>query len=226
MKTKKSKQANLEKKRGLFFQIALILVLIILILAFERGTRDGSAKDLGQVVGVDMDVEMVEIARIKKPKPKKEKQKKQEFEIVENDVEIDKNDEFELHIFEEIPDDWLEIPEIEEIKEEEYTCTDVFYAEQMPRFPGGEEALKQYIINNIEYPIIAQENDIQGKVYVKFLVTRKGEVQKAQIVRSIDPLLDEEAIRIVNSMPKWTAGKQSGRKVSVWLTIPIVFKLL
>ena len=226
MKTKKSKQANLEKKRGIFFQIGLILVLIILILAFERGTRDGGIKDLGQVVGVDMDVEMVSIATIKKPTPHRNKQNSQVFKIVNNDEKINSNEELELHIFDEIPDDWLEIPEIEENEEEINTCTDVFYAEVMPKFPGGNIALKQYIINNIEYPILAQENDIQGMVYVKFLVTTKGEIKNTQIVRSIDPLLDKEAIRVVNSMPKWTSGKQSGRKVNVWLTIPIVFKLL
>jgi TonB family protein len=103
---------------------------------------------------------------------------------------------------------------------------DVFFiVEDMPEFPGGEMALRQYIANNIEYPKAAQENGIQGKVYVTFVVSKDGSVANARIARGVDPTLDKEALRVVNGLPKWTPGKQRGEKVNVSYTVPINFAL-
>jgi len=103
---------------------------------------------------------------------------------------------------------------------------DVFYiVEDMPEFPGGELALRQYIANNIEYPLAAQDNGIQGKVYVTFVVSKDGSVANAKIARGVDPALDKEALRVVNSLPKWTPGKQRGENVNVSYTVPINFAL-
>ncbi len=97
--------------------------------------------------------------------------------------------------------------------------------EQAPQFPGGEAALLKYVAEHIRYPAVAQENNIQGRVVVKFVVTKTGGVGQVQVVRSKDPDLDKEAVRVVKSLPKFTPGKMNGHAVNVWYTLPINFKL-
>ncbi|HOF55428.1 MAG TPA: M56 family metallopeptidase [Prolixibacteraceae bacterium] len=100
-----------------------------------------------------------------------------------------------------------------------------FIVEEMPEYPGGEAALRKFISEKILYPVIAQENGIQGKVYVSFVVSADGSVRNARIARGVDPVLDKEALRVVNSMPRWTPGKQRGKAVNVSYTVPISFVL-
>jgi periplasmic protein TonB len=97
--------------------------------------------------------------------------------------------------------------------------------EEPPEFPGGEDALRKYVAENTKYPAVARENNIQGKVYVRFVVTYDGSVEQVSIVRKVDPLLEEEAMRVVRALPKFKPGKQRGRPVNVWYTLPIVFQL-
>jgi TonB family protein len=97
--------------------------------------------------------------------------------------------------------------------------------EDMPEFPGGELALRQYIANSVKYPVIAQKNGIQGKVYVTFVIGKDGSVYNVSIARSVDPSLDKEALRVVNAFPKWKPGKQRGKPVNVSYTVPINFVL-
>ena len=97
--------------------------------------------------------------------------------------------------------------------------------EQMPSFPGGAQELLQYIAKNLKYPTIAQENGVQGRVICQFVVARDGSVQNVRVVRSLDPYCDKEAIRVIQSLPKWIPGKQNGKTVPVYYTLPIVFKL-
>ncbi len=100
-----------------------------------------------------------------------------------------------------------------------------FIVEEMPEFPGGEQALRKYIANAIKYPAVAQGNGIQGKVYVTFVVSKDGSVANAKIARGVDPSLDQEALRVVNALPKWKPGMQKGKAVSVSYTVPINFVL-
>ena len=110
---------------------------------------------------------------------------------------------------------------VEEKKEEK-----VFTAvEQMPQFPGGEAELMKYISNNIKYPTMAMENNIQGRVVVQFVVTSTGKIGEVKVVRSKDPDLDKEAVRVVKSLPNFIPGKMNGQAVNVWYTLPITFKL-
>ena len=97
--------------------------------------------------------------------------------------------------------------------------------EEMPEFPGGEKALREFIANSVRYPVVAQENGIQGRVYVSFTVDKTGTVTDAQVVRGVDPSLDQEALRVVNGLPKWVPGKQRGEAVDVRYTVPIQFAL-
>jgi protein TonB len=110
-------------------------------------------------------------------------------------------------------------------EEEEESAQVFFIVEDMPEFPGGEMALRAYIANAIKYPVIAQENGIQGKVYVTFVVGRDGKVTNATIARGVDPSIDKEALRVVNSLPTWKPGKQRGKPVNVSYTVPINFVL-
>ena len=97
--------------------------------------------------------------------------------------------------------------------------------EQMPQFPGGEAALMKYLSQNINYPQVAMENGIQGRVIVQFVVTKNGTVGEVKVIRSVDRDLDKEAIRLCKSLPKFIPGKMNGQEVNVWYTLPITFKL-
>ncbi len=97
--------------------------------------------------------------------------------------------------------------------------------EQMPQFPGGANELLSYIAKHLRYPAIAAENGVQGKVYIRFVVTALGSVEGVEVIRSLDPHCDKEAMRVIASLPKWIPGKQNGKNVPVYYTIPITFKL-
>ena len=111
----------------------------------------------------------------------------------------------------------------EKPKEEETKVFDV--VEQMPQFPGGNAALFEYLSKHIKYPVIAEENGIQGRVIVTFVVERDGSITDVKVVKSVDPSLDKEAQRVVKSMPRWIPGKQNGSAVRVKYTVPVTFRL-
>ena len=97
--------------------------------------------------------------------------------------------------------------------------------EEMPSFPGGQGALMSFLSSNIKYPVVAQENGVQGRVIVGFVVERDGSITDVKVMRSVDPSLDREAQRVVKAMPKWKPGKQNGSAVRVKYTVPVVFRL-
>ena len=99
-------------------------------------------------------------------------------------------------------------------------------AEEMPQFEGGERGLMNFISRNIRYPVVAMEQNIQGRVIVRFVVSDTGEVTQISVLRGIGGGCDEEAMRVVSLMPRWTPGRQDGKPVSVWYTLPIQFKFL
>ena len=105
-------------------------------------------------------------------------------------------------------------------------ATKVFdVVEEMPSFPGGQGALMSYLASNIKYPVVAQENGVQGRVIVSFVVERDGSISDVRVARSVHPSLDREAQRVVKSMPRWKPGKQNGSAVRVKYTVPVVFRL-
>ena len=111
----------------------------------------------------------------------------------------------------------------EKPKEEETKVFDV--VEQMPQFPGGQGALFEYLSKQIKYPVIAEENGVQGRVIVTFVVARDGSITDVKVVKSVDPSLDKEAQRVVKGMPRWIPGKQNGSAVRVKYTVPVTFRL-
>ena len=107
--------------------------------------------------------------------------------------------------------------------EEENKVFDV--VEEQPSFPGGQGALMSWLHDNIKYPVVAAENGIQGKVIVQFIVGKNGSISNVKVLRSVDPSLDKEAVRVVSNMPNWTPGKQNGASVNVRFTLPVTFRL-
>jgi len=113
----------------------------------------------------------------------------------------------------------------EEVKEEEPEPEPFVVVEEMPMFPGGDPALLQYIAEHTNYPEVAKENNIQGRVIVRFCVTSKGGVNQVSVLKGVDPELDKEAMRVVESLPAFKPGKQGGKPVPVWYMVPITFTL-
>ena len=115
-------------------------------------------------------------------------------------------------------------PAVEE--EEEEAAQQIFtVVEEMPEFPGGMNELLKYLAKSIKYPVIAQENGIQGRVICAFVVNRDGSIVDAEVLRGVDPSLDKEALRVIMAMPKWKPGKQRGKPVRVKYTVPVTFRL-
>ncbi|MEN8119865.1 MAG: energy transducer TonB [Bacteroidota bacterium] len=224
MRNIKNDKANLEKKRSLFFQIGLIIAFSILLFAFEWGSEISKTGSGYQIAGIDLETEMTPITRRKELKPPLPKQYK-EFKIVEDKEEVKKPIEIiDISIGPEDPTWYLtqiiEVEQEDEPEEKIWTIT-----EEAPEPPGGIKGLQHFLAKNTKYPNIAIENDMQGKVYVRFVINEKGEVENAHVIRPVYPILDKEALRVVRTLPNWKPGKQGGKPVKVWFTVPIVFVL-
>jgi protein TonB len=113
----------------------------------------------------------------------------------------------------------------EEIQQDDSEATPFVVVEEMPMFPGGDVELLKYLMEHTQYPEVAKENNIQGRVIVRFCVTSKGGVSQVSILKGVDPELDQEAIRVVNTLPPFKPGKQGGKPVPVWYMVPIIFTL-
>ena len=228
MEAKKSKKADLEKRKGMFLEIGLVVALSIILVAFEWTKGEDKKIDEDVVAEIQFEDEMMQITRREEPKPepKPEQPKVAEvLDIVDDDVMIEDDFDFDMEATDDTQYDFTSMigEDDEEIEEEE-----VFYiVEDMPTFNGGDPAteFRKYIAQNLRYPEIAAENGISGRVIVQFAVDKTGNVVDAVVVRSIDPALDKEAIRVVMSSPKWTPGKQRGKAVKVLFTFPINFVL-
>ena len=114
---------------------------------------------------------------------------------------------------------------VEKVEEKEEETKIFEVVEQMPQFPGGDAALMQYLSSHIKYPVVAEENGIQGRVVCTFVVERNGSITDVRVVKSVDPSLDKEAVRVIKGMPSWIPGKQNGSAVRVKYTVPVTFRL-
>lgn len=101
----------------------------------------------------------------------------------------------------------------------------LLFADQMPEFPGGEQALRRFIAAAVRYPLVAQENGVEGTVFLSFVIDEEGQVTQIAVMRGVNSSLDKEAVRVVQNMPRWKPGRQAGRTVKVQYQIPIVFQL-
>lgn len=225
MEEKKSPKANLENKKLMFTQIGLIISLVIAWLAFEHKSYDKREIDPSLLRTAEVvEEELVEITKQEEQKPQPVEVPKQttQLEIVQDDVEVE-----DIEINAEV--DQTEVIEeyvAPEVEEEEVVEQEIFQiVEEMPAYPGGDQKMMEYIAKNIKYPQIARESGIQGRVFVGFVVEPDGSVSNVKIMRGIGGGCDEEAMRVVKSMPKWKPGKQRGKPVRVSYTLPVNFKL-
>ena len=227
MEIKKSPKADLESKKLTFTLIGLVVTLFVVWRVFEYKSYDKQTIDNLQKTVEVIEEEMVEITKQEQPKvqPPQPKPQVTQIQVVEDDVEV----EDEIDINAEVDQDEV-IEEYEftppEIEEEEIVEAEIFkVVEEMPEFPGGSAKLMEYIQKNIKYPMMARESDIQGRVFVNFVVEPDGSISNVAVLRGIGGGCDEEAVRVVNSMPKWKPGKQRGSAVRCSFTVPIIFKL-
>ena len=216
MDAKKNPEVNLERKRGLFLQIGLVVSLLLILVAFEYKSYEKVAYNLGQLNLDDLEEEIIPITKQEVKPPPPPPPPPEVIEIVEDEVEIE--NEIEIEDTESDEDEEIEI---EEEDDEEFFMV----VENMPEFPGGDLGLMKYIQKHVKYPAIAKEYNITGKVYVSFIVDKSGKVTNVKIVRGVDKNLDAEAVRVVKSLPKYKPGKQRGKAVRVMFTIPINFTL-
>jgi protein TonB len=228
MELKKSPKADLESKKNVYFMIGLVVSLGLMLLAFEWTAKPSKADSLGSMNALNVEEEIIPITReqeIKPPPPPPPPKVIEVLNIVDDEADID--DELEIEDSEADDNTLINVaPVVSAKEEEEEEEAQVFFiVEDMPEFPGGEMALRTFIAQSIKYPVIAQENGIQGKVYVTFVVGKDGKVSNASIARGVDPSIDKEALRVINTLPKWKPGKQRGKPVNVSYTVPINFQL-
>lgn len=222
MEPKKTESADLEKKRGLFFQIGLVIALAATLVAFEWKSYEKTDYSLGQLKVDETPEEIIPITKQEEKPPPPPPPVAQVLNIVKDDVKIE--EEAKVEETEVTQETRVEvIQQKEEVVEEPEIFTIV---EEMPEFPGGgEAALLKYLGTNIKYPAIARENNIQGTVYVTFEIDQSGKVKGAKVLRGIGGGCDEEALRVVMNMPSWKPGKQRGKPVRVQYNLPVRFTL-
>lgn len=220
METKKNAAFDLESKKSTFLLYGLIISLTAVLLAF-RGTSEMKATEIPSGDYVAEPEEMII------PVTREEVVTKaalpvfkllDEIKITSDQVELPNVD----FTFDE-PDDPL--PDPIQIAEEAFEEPVVLFPQVMPEFPGGTKSLNRWLSNNIHYPVAAQEMNIEGRVYLNFVVGKDGTVNNVNVTKGVDPLLDQEAMRLLAAMPKWKPGLQNGKPVKVSYNIYITFKL-
>ena len=223
MEPKKYTKADLENKKTYFFEVGLILALLIVFAAFEYKTYDKITIDIQQRIVDDTPEEIIPITEHKPPPPPPPPPKQvTQIKIVEDDVEVE--DEIDIDVE---ADDDTEVEEYIPVEEEEEIVeAEIFtVVESMPEFPGGTGELYKYLGKSIKYPPLAKESGIQGRVFVNFVVEPNGSISNVKILRGIGGGCDEEAVRVVKDMPSWKPGKQRGKAVRVSYNLPIKFTL-
>ena len=236
MQLKKNPKADLEAKKGIFFALGLVLSLSFVLIAFEWKTYEESASSLGQLKMDDIEDEIIPITQQNQPPPPPPPPPPPQeiLEIVEDDKEIedeveieDSEADMETEIFEQ-PEEVIEEPEIFTI------------VEDMPVFPGCEDAgsrsemdqctnveIQKFIAKNTKYPAMARDAGVSGRVFVRYMIDENGKVRDVTIVRGVPggKALEQEAVRVINELPKMKPGKQRGKAVRVQYTVPVNFKL-
>jgi len=224
MRVLKNPKVNLENKRKIFYEIGLIVALILVFAAFEYRTYDKyelpDYHKNGLFVIEDMAIRTVH----KKPPPPPPVKRKPPIIKIVDDSEIDDSPDIEIDaLTDETEENW-DLPELAE--DTEIVEIQPFVSvQQMPEFPGGLSGLYKYFRDNLRYPTRAKELGISGTVYIRFIVERDGSISNVEIYRGIGGGCDEEAVRIVNGMPQWEPGRQRGTAVRVLHTIPLKFTL-
>ena len=229
MEVKKSPKADLEGGIGMSILMGMIVGLAVLFVGFEWGSKDVQVVTADEGVADIIAEEEIEITRPENtpppPPPPPAPAVTEVLNVVEDDVELEQQ---EIISSEDdasaAQQETFVAPVVEE--EEEEAAQQIFtVVEKQPEFPGGTAELFKYLSKAIKYPVIAQENGIQGRVVCSFVVNRDGSIVDIQVMRGVDPSLDKEAIRVISEMPKWKPGEQRGKPVRVRFILPVQFRL-
>lgn len=229
MKPKKTERADLEKRRGLYLEIGLVVVMVAALVAFNIKNYDNEQVEVTIRTAADEVDEMVLQTQEETPPPPPEPEVPEisttEVNVIENDAESE--NELNTQMFQELEkQENIEIVPVEVEQDDEEEEEEIFQVvEQDPEFPGGVEALYKFVQQNIKYPQLAKENNITGRVFVQFVVEKDGSVSNVRAARDIGGGCGAEAVRVVKSMPKWTPGKQRGKAVRAAYTLPVNFNL-
>ncbi|MEE0430332.1 MAG: energy transducer TonB [Bacteroidales bacterium] len=228
MEIKKTPKADLENRRTLYTEIGLVVALLVVWGAFSYSTKEKAVASLGEDTQVVEVEDMVPITQ-ETPPPPPETPKipvlSDQIDIVEDDIKVDDN-------FMSLEDDanlGVEIMDyVEEVKEEvvEEEAIPFQLVEEKPSFNGGDaNEFSKWVNSKLQYPEIAKENGVQGRVTLQFTVNPDGSVSNVKVLRGVDSSLDKEAVRVVSMSPKWKPGKQRDRAVKVTYTFPVIFQL-
>lgn len=226
MEQKKSEKADLERKSPVFFQMGLVITLGFVLFAFEYKSYDAKIIDIGarQQSEVMEETVLNTQQNTPPPPPPPQQQVTTVLEIVDNNTQVETNLSIDAEADENTQVETYVAPT--QVEETETQETEIFtVVEDQPGYPGGDEARIKYLSENIKYPQMARESQIQGTVYVTFVVERDGRVTDVRVLRGIGGGCDEEAIRVIQNMPRWNAGKQRGKPVRVQFNMPIKFTL-
>ncbi len=228
MEIKKTPKADLENRRTLYTEIGLVVALLVVWGAFSYSTKEKAVASLGEDTMVVEVEDMVPITQ-ETPPPPPEAPKipvlSDQIDIVEDDIKVEDN-------FMSLEDDanlGVEIMDyVEEVKEEvvEEEAIPFQLVEEKPSFNGGDaNEFSKWVNSKLQYPEIAKENGVQGRVTLQFTVNPDGTVSNVKVLRGVDSSLDKEAVRVVSMSPKWKPGKQRDRAVKVTYTFPVIFQL-
>jgi protein TonB len=225
MEIKKSPKADLEDKKFTWLLAGYVIVLTIMFVAFEWTEYDVKVDTSNLISDVIFEEEIIPITQPDQTIAPPPAEVPKEIEVL-NIVDDNANVAETTLASSEDTGGKVEVKYIASTVEEEPEEQVIFeVVENMPEFPGGMSELMQYFSKNIKYPTIAQENGTQGRVIVQFVVNRDGSIVDPVVVRSVDPYLDREALRVIMAMPKWKAGMQRGKSVRVKFTVPVQFRL-
>lgn len=225
MQIKKSPKADLNNKKGLFLEIGMIFALLLTVAAFAYTQKERNV----EIIETSMEVVEEEITDIttqdqKPPEPPKKVEMQvlsDVLNVVTNDTKIET--EFDFSEFSEDIEIVQNIEVVEEVVEDD---APFIIAEEMPKFQGGDlMKFRSWVQGKLKYPQIAQENGISGKVTLTFVIERDGSLTNIQVMQSPDRSLADEAVRVLQSSPKWTPGKQRNSPVRVRYTLPVEFRI-
>ena len=228
MEIKKSEKANLENKKLLFVEIGLIISLLIVYIALEWTSKETNTSILEDNTEILVEEEIIS-TNMETPPPPPAAPKipvlSDQIDIVDDEIELEDD------MFMNLEDDaslGVEIMDYVEVEEEvvEEEAIPFQLVEEKPSFQGGDaNQFSKWVNSRLVYPEIAKENGVQGRVTLQFTVEKDGRVTNVRVLRGVDPSLDKEAVRVVQSSPKWKPGKQRDRSVPVTYTFPVIFQL-
>lgn len=230
MEVKKSPKADLERGKTMSVLMGFIVGLAVLYVGFEWSTQNVMVVDETEQVQDVIAEEEIEITRQENtpppPPPPAAPAVAEVLTVVDDDVELA---DVEIASSEDDASaaqaETYVAPVVEEEEEEESAQQIFTVVEKQPEFPGGMSELMKFLAKSIKYPVIAQENGIQGRVVCSFVVNRDGSIVDIQVMRGVDPSLDKEAVRVIGTMPKWKPGEQRGKPVRVRFILPVQFRL-